>query len=208
MHTNETPVQPAEAGLTALEGLLGSKARARLLVGFTTHPTEEFYARQLVEQTRLSETAIRYELPRLVRMGLLYVRRRGQEKLYRINDRHPLFPELKQMVYKTAGLGEILRQAIGDIPGVLAAFIYGSVAKGGEYATSDIDLFILGTPDRARLAAALEEAERRLGREINLVTMTVDEWRVRAAAKEGFVEDLLRSPRIFLIGDEHSLRGT
>lgn len=130
----------------------------------------------------------------------------GEGAVLRIDDRHPLFPELKQLVCKTSGLGEILQEALAGTSGVEVAFIYGSVAKGEERPTSDLDLFILGTPDREKLAAVLEDAERRLGREINLVTMTMDEWRARISAGEGFVEELLRSPKILLIDDERSLR--
>lgn len=197
----------SETGLSVLEDVLGSKARARLLDVFVTHPAEEFYARQLSRRTRLSETAVRYALLRLERLGLVKSQRQRKEKLYRVNDRHPLFPELKQMVYKTAGLGEALRKALGDVPGVVSAFIYGSVAKGRERAVSDIDLFVLGNPDPDRLSSALQHAEDRLGREINVVTMTVGEWHTRRATRDSFIVEVLRSPRIFLIGDEHNLPG-
>ncbi len=195
------------AGLRTLERLLGSRSRARLLTIFVTHPGQEFYAQRLTAMTGLADSSVRYELRRLERLGVLTARTEGRERHYRIDDRHPLFPELKQMVYKTSGLGEILRDALTGTSGVEVAFIYGSVAKSEERPTSDLDLFILGTPDREKLAAALEDAERRLGREINLVTMTMDEWRARSTAGEGFVEELLRSPKILLIGDERSLRG-
>ncbi len=198
-------IHQPNTGLTTLEGLLGSKGRARLLAVFVTRPTEEFYAQRLIALTRLAETSVRYELRRLERLGLLTSRREGREKHYRINDRHPLFPELKQMVYKTAGLGEVLREAIGGVTGVKAAFIYGSVAKGDERVTSDVDLFILGKPDQTRLATALREAEGRLRREINIAIMGEEEWRRRNAG-EGFIAELLRSPKIFLVGDEQSLR--
>lgn len=194
-----------KAGLPQLERLLGSKTRARLLSIFATNPREEFLASQLILRSGLSETSVRYELPRLVHLGLVRERKVGQEKLYRANDTHPLFPEIKQMVYKTAGLGEALRQAIGEISGVIAAFIYGSVAKGTENPQSDIDLFILGSPKRSPLSSALRRAEERIGREINLTSMTPAEWRERRAANETFTGELLRSPKIFLIGDEQSL---
>ena len=96
-------IHEPHAGLATLEGLLGSKSRARLLTVFLTHPTEEFYAQRLTAVTRLAETSVRYELRRLERLGLLTSRREGREKRYNFNDHHPLFPELKRMVYKTAG---------------------------------------------------------------------------------------------------------
>ncbi len=197
---------PPRAGLATLEGLLGSRSRARLLSVFVTHPTEEFYAQGLLAMTRLGETSVRYELRSLQRLGLLTSRQAGREKYYRINHRHPLYPELKQMIYKTAGLGEALRQAIGGVTGVKAAFIYGSVAKEDERLASDIDLFILGKPDQVRLAGVLREAEGRLSREITTAIMDEEEWRRRREAGEVFITEILRSPKIFLVGDEQSLR--
>ncbi|MDI6772688.1 MAG: nucleotidyltransferase domain-containing protein [bacterium] len=189
-----------------LEVLLGSRGRARLLAIFTTHPGEEYYAQQLMRLTGLSEGSVRHALRRLEDVGVLVARRHGRERLYRLNEHHPVAPELKQMVYKTAGLGDVLRVAVSQQPGITSAFIYGSVAGGGERPSSDLDLLVIGEPDREKLAAALEEAERTLRREINLVTMTVEEWLARAAAGEGFVNRLLQSPKIFLVGDEQSLR--
>ncbi|MGH2373800.1 MAG: nucleotidyltransferase domain-containing protein [Candidatus Methylomirabilaceae bacterium] len=171
-----------------------------------THPNQEFYAQRLTTMTELAESTLRYELRRLERLGILTARREGRERYYRINGRHPLFPELKQLVYKTAGLGDILREAIQEASGVETAFIFGSVAKGDERPTSDIDLFVLGKPDQTKLAAALREAERRLGREINLVLMGPEEWRQRRKAGEAFIDELLRSHRILLVGNERSLR--
>ena len=81
-----------EAGLPLVEGVLGSKARARLLSVFVAHPVEGFYAQQVVRQTGLSETAVRYALPRMERLGFIIAQRQqGKEKLHRVNDRHPLY---------------------------------------------------------------------------------------------------------------------
>lgn len=188
-----------------LKALLGSRARAQLLTLFFVHPVEEFYVRQIAATTRLSPGHIHRELARLTQLGLLLPRRMGREKLYRVNEQHPLYPELKRMVYKTTAFGDVLREALTGIPGVKAAFIYGSVPKGTERTGSDVDLFVLGSPDRAKLDAALSETEDLLGREVSLVSMTLEEWRRRRAAHEGFIEELLQSPKIFLVGDEQSL---
>jgi predicted nucleotidyltransferase len=149
---------------------------------------------------------VQHELARLERLGLVVTRRHGRQKYYRANEKHPLYPDLKRIVYKTAGLGDALRQALDDVPGIRAAFIHGSLAKGGERATSDVDLMIVGAPDSDRLASALKKAEEGLGREISLVTMGSDEWRERLAKRDAFVVELTRSDKIFLVGDDGTLR--
>jgi predicted nucleotidyltransferase len=186
--------------------LFTSVTRARLLTLFLTHPTEEYYLRELARRSGQSLRAVQHELPRLERLELVLVRRRGRQKYYRANEQHPLFPELKRIVYKTAGLGDALKDAIAGIEGIDAAFIYGSVAKGGERSASDIDLMVVGDLDSEELHRAIRKAEKTLGREVSLVTMGPDEWRSRLASRDAFVEDLLKTDKIFLTGDERALR--
>lgn len=192
---------------STLDELLTSGTRAKLLTLFLTHPTEEYYLRELSRRTGQSLRAVQHELPRLERLGLLIVHRRGRQKLYRANEKHPLFSELKRIVYKTAALGETLRQAIETVEGINVAFVYGSVAKGGERLGSDIDLLVIGRPDADLLHEAVRKAEDALGREVSLATMSPEEWRARRASNDAFVADLLKSEKIFLIGDERALRG-
>jgi predicted nucleotidyltransferase len=187
--------------------LLTSSTRARLLTLFLTHPTEEYYLRELSRRTGQSLRAVQHELPRLERLGLLIVHQRGRQKLYRANEQHPLFPELKRIVYKTAKLGDVLREAIEGIEGVEAAFVYGSVAKGRERPGSDVDLMVIGKPDPDLLHQAVRKAEETLGREVSLATMSPEEWQSRHASRDAFVTELLKSEKIILIGDERALRG-
>jgi len=191
-----------------LNELLTSTTRARLLTILLTHPSQEYYLRELHRKSGQSLRAVQHELARLERIGLVVSRRQGRQKYYRANERHPLFADLKRIVYKTAGLGDALREALSEVAGAAAAFLYGSVAKGDERAASDVDLMVIGTPDPEHLHRVLHEAEEQLGREISLVTMGLDEWRQRRAAGDGFVAELMRSRKIFLVGDERALRGT
>lgn len=191
-----------------LNELLTSTTRARLLTILLTHPSQEYYLRELHRKSGQSLRAVQHELARLERIGLVVTRRQGRQKYYRANERHPLFADLKRIVYKTAGLGDALREALSEVAGAAAAFLYGSVAKGDERAASDVDLMVIGTPDPEHLHRVLQKAEEQLGREISLVTMGLDEWRQRRAAGDGFVAELMRSRKIFLVGDERALRGT
>jgi predicted nucleotidyltransferase len=149
---------------------------------------------------------VQHEIARLERLGVVSVARRGRQKFYRANEQHPLFSDLKRIVYKTAALGDVLRGALAPIKGILAAFIYGSVAKGREQAGSDIDLMVIGQGDSDELHRVLREAEEILGREITVNVMSGEEWAQRKDSRDSFVAELLRSPKIFLAGDEHVLR--
>lgn len=142
-----------------LDELLTSSTRAKLLTLLLTHPREEFYLRELHRRLGQSLHAVQHEVARLERLELVTVSRRGRQKFYKANERHPLFPDLKRIVYKTAALGDVLRGALAAVQGMRAAFIYGSVAKGREGAGSDIDLMVVGQSDSDALHRALREAE-------------------------------------------------
>ena len=195
-----------ETGLETLRSLFGSETRARLVTVFVTRPTEAFYARQLAREIGMSLTPIQRELERLHRLGIVRAEKTGREKYYRVEGQHPLLADLKGLVSKTTALGDTLRASLGQVEGVDAAFIYGSVARGDERPPSTIDLVILGNPDHDRLARALREAEDRQAREIHLITMTDEEWRAPSEARERFIQELAASPKVFLIGNEQELR--
>ena len=99
-----------------------------------------------------------------------------------------------------------LEDALAGIEGIDAAFVYGSVAKGGERSGSDIDLMVVGDMDSDALYRTIRNAEKMLGREVSLATMGPDEWRSRLASRDAFVADLLKTDKIFLAGDERALR--
>lgn len=190
-----------------LDELLTSSTRARLLSILLTHPSQEYYLRELHRRSGQSLRAVQHELARLERLGLVLTQRRGREKFYRANDKHPLFMDLKRIIYKTTGLGAVLQSVLHGAKGIETAFVYGSVAKGGERATSDVDLMVVGNPNSGQLHRALAEAENSLGREISLTVMSPEEWRERRRSRDGFVTELLKSKKIVLVGDEQALRG-
>jgi predicted nucleotidyltransferase len=189
-----------------LDEILTSATRARLLTLLLTHPADEYYLRELARQTGQSLRAVQHELLRLERLGLVEARRHGRLKFFRANQRHPLFPDLTRIVYKTAGLGDVLRSALANFSGIVAAFVYGSVAKGDERAGSDVDVMVVGGVDPDELQQTVRKAERVIGREITVATMSPSEWRSRRAARDAFVMDLVRTNKIFLAGDERALR--
>lgn len=190
-----------------LEGLFSSKVRVQLLVLFLTKPDEEFYIRELARETGEHPYAVQRELRHLERLGFLIVRSRGRRKYYSLVRTFPLYPELKSMVLKTAGLGDLLREALQNLGSIERAFIYGSVAAGTEDASSDIDLMLVGEVDLLALAPVITGLEERLGRSINYVVYSPEEFRQRRDKADPFLEEVLSNPRIMLIGREDDLSG-
>ncbi len=189
-----------------LQALFSSKVRVKLLTHLFTHPGESFYARSLARQIGERYNAIWRELSNLERTGLLIGERDGNIKYYRLNPAFPIYEELKRIVFKTAGLGQALREALDRLGTVEWAFIYGSVAVGDEDFFSDVDLMLVGEVDLPALAEVIAHLEEQLRRAINYVTFTRAELEERLADGDPFVRNVLAGPKVMLIGDEDGLR--
>jgi len=83
-------------------------------------------------------------LTKLAKIGFLNSAPSANQIYYSLNDKFPLYPELKSIVLKTSGMGDVLREYLGKAARIKYAFIYGSVARDTEKESSDIDLMIIG----------------------------------------------------------------
>src|SRR4030042_2514492 len=152
-----------------LESLYISKSiiRQDLLTLCFSNPTQKHYLRELQRGLGYSAGSIRRELLKFQKDNLFNTQRVGNLLYYSLNTKHPLFKELKMIVFKTVGVEGRLRNTLSSIHGIRVAFIYGSYAKRKEKESSDIDLMIIGNPDTSRLNEKIAELETRLKREIN-----------------------------------------
>lgn len=191
-----------------LQKLTGSRVRAKLLTHFVLHPSQEVHVRELARLLGEYHHAVRKELGNLEAVGLLESSQRGRARLFRINRDHYLVPELRGLVLKTAGLGEVLRQAMVELGDVEEAFVYGSAASGEERGRSDIDLMIIGAPNEEELHSRLDKLEGEIQRPINVTIFARDEWEARIRDQQPFAVDVMSKPRIHLIGLSHVHSGS
>ncbi|MDP2865733.1 MAG: nucleotidyltransferase domain-containing protein [Elusimicrobiota bacterium] len=187
-------------------GLSKSKARRALVALFFTNPDLEYFSRQLERLSGISVGNLQKELVKMETADLLISRRLGNLKLYKLNTRHPLYPELKSVVAKTVGIEGLIRAELLTLKGIKTACIYGSFARGGEKAASDIDLLILGDVEEKPLIRAIKSLEDKLQREINYTLYQPAVWQKRKTAKDSFVMEVLRQPIIALLGEPDAIR--
>jgi predicted nucleotidyltransferase len=208
--TNKTPERraalPAEVRVSLADALF-STTQQRVLGLLFGQPGRSFYANEVMALTGGGSGAVQRELARLALSGLVTQQTIGRQKHYQANPDAPIFAELCGIASKTMGLAEPLRQALAPLaPGIHAAFVYGSVAKRQDTASSDIDLMIvsdeLSYPD---LYTVLEDLSRHLGREVKPTIYSRQQWAQRAARGDSFLKRVLAQPRIWLIGDDHAL---
>src|SRR3972149_5723600 len=129
---------------TSLAAALFSNTQQRVLAFLFGQPERSFFATELIGLAGGGSGAVQRELARLAQSGLVTVKRIGTQKHFQANPKSPLFAELCGIARKTVGLAEPLREALAPLAKrTTAAFVFGSVAKRSDTATSDIDVLAL-----------------------------------------------------------------
>lgn len=164
----------------------------------------EVHLRELQRRSGFAVATVREDVEKLVRTGLVTRRRDGNRVYYSANPDHPLAGDIRQLVLKSAGLTDVLAEALG-VEAVRCALVFGSIAAGTAGAESDIDLLVIGDIGLRQVSELLAGVGDRLGREINSHVLTPAEFARRLAVKEHFVSSVLRSKKLFVKGSQHDL---
>lgn len=181
---------------------LFGKLRRELLSLLFRNADGSLYLRELVRLTGASPGAVQREVALLTRIGLLERSRRGRQVFYQANRATPVFEELRGLLEKTMGTADVLRAALAPLADrIEAAVLFGSAVQGGAGPRSDVDVLVVGSAEFSEVTDALAPAEKRLGREINPMVYARDEFRRRMGERGHFVQSMLKSPRISLIGE-------
>jgi len=190
-----------------LSEILFGKTRQAVLSLLYGHADESFYLRQIVRVAGGGMGAVQRQINALVDAGLVTRSNKGKQIYYQANVDSPVFGELKSIVIKTAGVGDILKIALAPMDQEIdCAFIYGSIARGNEKAASDVDVFVIGRVAFTDVVAALSPAQETLGREINPTVYPAAEFREKLAKNNHFMKSIMAGEKIYLIGDEHELK--
>lgn len=191
----------------SLADALFTSTKQRVLAILFGHPERSFYAKEIIGLANSGSGAVQRELSTFADSGLLTVSRIGNQKHYRANPDSPIFGELCAITRKTVGLAEPLSRALAPLASCIKmAFVYGSVAKGTDTASSDVDLMLIGDDiDYAKVFSALGDVGMMLGREVNPTILSVSEFRQRLIRKESFLTRVLAQPKTWVIGGENDL---
>jgi predicted nucleotidyltransferase len=196
----------SKRSVSGLADALFTPVQQKVLGLLFAQPERRYQSGELIRLAGSGTGAAHRFLMRLADAGLVNVTRVGNQKHYQANHDSPVFAELHGLAIKTSGLAGPLRVALKSLAKrIRAAFVYGSVAKGSDRASSDIDLMVIADDlAYADVFAALQAAETRLGRTINPNVMSLAEWR-RKRKQVGFVSRIAGQPRIFVIGSDDEL---
>lgn len=200
----KTRARPKKKGLA---DALFSTTQQRVLGLLFGQPERSYYASELIRLVGAGSGAVQRELARLEETGLVTVRRLGSQKHYQANPDSPLYEELCAIARKTIGLAEPLREALSPLASqIVAAFVYGSVARREDRAASDIDLMVVSDSlTYADVFQALDPLGAILGRSVNPTVYSLRQLAKRVKDGNAFVTRVLAQPKLWIIGAEDDL---
>lgn len=166
--------------------LITSKTRIKLLLKFFLNPDNSAYLRGLESEFEESSNAIRLELNRLTEANMLDTEVVGNRKLFKVNQAHPLFSEIKSIVQKYFGLDVVIDQIARKLGNLKTVYLTGDIAKGKD--SGIIDLVLVGDIDQSYLLRLIAKVEKLIKRKIRFLIYTIDEYKNH---KEAEKEELL-----------------
>jgi DNA-binding transcriptional ArsR family regulator len=167
--------QPAPALLPVLR----SQQQGEILALLLGDPELELSLTEIAARTGAPHPSVHREIERAEQAGLVVSRKVGNTRLVRANTASPYYAGLAEVLTRAFGVPAVLSEALQPVNGIAAAYIYGSWAarhegEPGQRPVGDIDLLVLGEPDRDQLYAALTGTEERLGRAVQATIREAD----------------------------------
>lgn len=189
-----------------LADIITSKVRIKLLELFLSDITEMYHVRGVVREVKEEINAVRRELGRLEKAGVLKSESRGNRLYYWPRTDYPFFGDLLSVTAKTTGLGaEILinKTKLGRINFLMFSGLF--ARRKQRKRDDDVDILVVGEIVLPELAVIIRKEESKRGKEINYTVMSREEFDFRKKRRDPFLLGILSGSRVMVIGDEGEL---
>ncbi len=181
---------------------LFTKTQQRVLGLLYGKPDKSFYANEIVRWADMGRGTVKRELERLVSAGLLTVSREGNQLHYQANAKNPIYLELLDIVRKTFGVADVIREMLKLFDDQIElAFVYGSMAKGKDVKSSDIDLMLVGESlAYGEVMELLMPVEESLQRTVNPTIYSPIDFRSKMKEGSSFLLRVMEQPKLMIKG--------
>ena len=188
-----------------LKDLFISKVRIKLLETFFSEPTEIYHVRELVRRTGEEINAVRRELAHMEQSGMVKKEPRANRLYYWFRKDYLFYDELGSLIAKTTGLGHELLKNRAKLGKISFIMFSGKFVKRIPRKDEEIDILIIGSVVMPEVAALVHQEQSKRSEEINYTVMTDEEFELRKRRRDPFLEGILQSSRIMIIGEEENL---
>ncbi len=189
-----------------LEELFVSRVRVKILQLFLSAPKDSlFHVREIVRRVDEEINAVRRELARMEKYGMVSSEWRANRRLYRFRKDYTFYKELLSLVAKTVGLGGNLIKKKGQLGKIKFAFLSTRFLKGLSSSSNDVDLLVVGQVVLPELQSVIADEQAKREQEINYSYMDEGEFTFRVKRRDPFIIHVLVQSKVMLIGDEDEL---
>ena len=182
-----------------LESIITSEVRIRILIELFSETKKHLYVRELTRRVDTEINAVRRELKRFVKAGLVKKEKRGNRLYYLVRKDHPLYYEIVSMVAKERGIGRKILDNQNKIGKLKLAVLSTAFAEGRQSTQNELDLLIIGEVNLDALAEVVREASIEMGREINYTVLGEEEFNYLKSRRDIFLLSFIASPHILLV---------
>lgn len=188
-----------------LEELFVSRVRVKILQLFLSSSDPLLHVREIVRRTSEEINAVRRELARMEKYGMVDSEWRANRRLYRFRKDYIFYKELLSLVAKTTGLGGSIVKNKNKLGKIKYAFISTKLIKGIATGSDAVDLLVVGNIILPELQAIIADEQARKEAEVNYSFMDEPEFKFRVKRRDSFILGVLVQPKVMLIGDEDEL---
>lgn len=188
-----------------LEELFVSRVRVKILQLFLSSQESLFHVREIVRRVSEEINAVRRELSRMEKYGMVSSEWRANRRLYHFRSDYVYYQELLGLVAKTTGLGGAIIKGKGKLGRIKYAMIATRYLKNESSDGEDVDLLIVGQIVLPELQAIVADEQTKRENEINYSYMDEAEFQFRSKRRDPFILKVITQPKVMLIGDEDDL---
>ena len=204
LHITQDILRDMQVPTPPLLPLLRSRIQADLLTLLLLSPGREWSLTELAARTDTSVATAQREVSRAEQAGVVTSRKLGNTRLVKAAD-SPLTQPLTELLLRSFGPRQVIAEELAPLAGIETAYLFGSWAARYTghpgHPPADIDVLVIGAPDRDDLDDAAQRAGRRLSREVN-VTVRSPEWWAEGA--DGFHAEIAKRPHVLVMGQTPS----
>ncbi|MCB0698141.1 MAG: winged helix-turn-helix transcriptional regulator [Chitinophagaceae bacterium] len=157
-----------------LETLISSRTRIKLLLRLFLNPDTTAYLRGLADEFDESTNSVRVELNRFEEADMLVSENKGNKKIYKANDKHPLFRDIHNILLKYIGVDRIIGVIIERMGKLEKMYLTGDYAIGRD--TGIIDLAFVGEIDKSYIMEMVTKAENMINKKVRFIIYKSEEW--------------------------------
>jgi len=208
----KVPILGIMMGFMMAENSIGdalfTKTQQKVLGLLFGKPDKSFYTNEIMRWAAMGRGTVSRELERLVAAGLISITREGNQNHYQADHTNPIYRELVSIVKKSFGIADEIKERLKPLDkSIELAFVYGSISKGSDTKSSDIDLMLVGKDlSYSLVMETLMPLEESLQRTINPTIYEMKDFMAKLIDGNSFVTRVMDQPKIMIKGSEDGIR--